>query len=180
MKKFLFALVGTVLIFSCNDPGGTNDDSNAANKNTENSKEIYRAIETGDVSKLDSFIAEDILDHNGAPNGADIKGRDSVKHTISQIHTYFDGLKIEYISDATSADGSYHFALTRMTGKAKENPWGMPVGMDVDDLGVDVVKMRDGKATEHWGFMSWGDINEMTAGMKQGMQPTMKDTTKNK
>jgi ketosteroid isomerase-like protein len=169
MKQVLLAFAGLFLLISCNDgttnTTGTNEN---AERNTGNSREIYRAIETGDVSKLDSFLAEDILDHNGAPDGRDIRGRDSVKRMLAEIHTYFDGLKIEQISEATSADGNYHFALVRMTGTAKQNPWGMPVGQEMDDTSVDVVKIRDGMATEHWGFMSWGDINEMMSGMQSG------------
>ncbi|MFN2458264.1 MAG: nuclear transport factor 2 family protein [Chitinophagaceae bacterium] len=182
MKQLLF-VAGLALLISCNDGttgAGTNEDN--AQRNGENSREVYRAIETGDVSKLDSFIAEDIIDHNGNPDGSDIRGRDSVKALLSRIRTYFDGLKIEHISDATSADGNYHFALIRMRGKAKQNPWGMPVGQDIDDTSVDVVKIRDGMATEHWGFMSMGDMQEMMAGMHGGggggqKPPAAADTT---
>jgi hypothetical protein len=64
-----------------------------------------------------------------------------------------------------------------MKGKAKANPWGMPVGQDVDDTSVDVVKLKDGKATDHWGFMSNGDISEMMKKM-QGPMPPPKDAKK--
>ena len=85
------------------------------------------------------------------------------------VHTYFeDGLKMEFISDALSSDGSYLYSTVRMKGKAKANPWGMPPGADIDDTSVDVVKLRDGKATEHWGFMSMGDFNEIMKSMQHG------------
>ena len=58
-----------------------------------------------------------------------------------------------------------------MRGKAKENPWGMPVGMEVDDMVTDVVKIKDGKATEHWSFTSQKDIHEMMSAMSGGHQP---------
>lgn len=174
MKQILFLLTAFVMIISCNDTAkvaGTNDNKTDENaKATESMKEVYRSIETGDVSKLDSLLADDCVDHNGNMDGSDIKGRDSIKKMISQIHTYFeDGLKVELLSDALSSDGTYHFAMVRMKGKAKANPWGMPVGQDVDDTSVDVVKVKDGKATDHWGFMSNGDINEMMKGMQGGM-----------
>ncbi len=168
MKQLLFA-AGLLLLISCNDgttDAGTNE--NNAQRNTLHNADIYKAIETGDVSKLDSFIAEDIIDHNGGVDGRDIVGRDSVKKMIGEIHTYFDGLKMEMISEGTSADGNYHFAMVRMKGKAKQNPWGMPVGQDINDVSVDVVKIKDGMAVEHWGFLSWGDINEMMSAMKGG------------
>ena len=177
-------MIAAGLLFSCNEQTegvgsrSDDDDQSMAERNTEHSRAIYRAIETGDVSRLDSILDENVIDHNANPDGSDLKGRDSVKHFISQIHNYFDGLKVEHISDATSADGNYHFALVRMTGKAKENPWGMPVGMDMDDTMVDVVKMKDGMATEHWGFMSQQDINEMMGSMS-GAKPAAADTTRN-
>jgi len=181
MKQVLFLLLATAVIISCNDTAkvaGTNDEKMGDNRNHENMQEVYRAIETGDVSKLDSIMADDVVDHNANTDGTDAKGRDSVKKMISSIHTYFeDGLKMDVLSDATSADGNYHYTTVRMKGKAKANPWGMPVGQDVDDTSVDVVKLKDGKATDHWGFMSNGDISEMMKKM-QGPMPPAKDAKK--
>lgn len=182
MKKGLFALAGLFLLLSCNDDHEeTNDADHAfmttAKSNTENNKVVYRAIETGDVSKLDSFMAKDIIDHEGNM-GKDIVGLDSIKSYLGNIHKYFDGLKLESISEGTSLDGQYHFALVRMTGKAKENPWNIPVGTDMDDMSVDVVKIKDGKASEHWSFTSMKDMMEMMEGMKMGNKPAAKrDTT---
>ena len=174
MKKALLALACIFMLLSCNDAAKTesadgagtsadNASNEQAKRNSQNTREVYRAIETGDVSKLDSFISKDIVDHEGDAKGKDIVGLDSLKHYLGQIHTYFDGLKMEVLSEGTSADGDYHFAMARMRGKAKQNPWGMPVGLDVDDTFVDVVRIKDGKATEHWGFMSMKDMNEMMA-----------------
>ena len=179
MKQVLFLLITTVVIISCNDTAKVADTDNADNtKMTENMKNVYRAIETGDVSKLDSMIADDVVDHNANPDGSDMKGRDNVKKMLSEIHAYFeDGFKMEMLSDALSSDGNYHYAMVRMTGKAKANPWGMPVGKEIDDTSVDVVKLRDGKATDHWGFMSMADFNETMKEMKGGMPPA-KDNTK--
>jgi predicted SnoaL-like aldol condensation-catalyzing enzyme len=149
-------------------------------ENTAKNKIIYQAIETGDVSAMDTMLSKDFVDHE-ANMGKDIVGLDSVKKYLGSIHNYFDGLKMESISEATSEDGVYHFAMVRMTGKSKANPWGMPVGVDIDDTGVDVVKIKDGKATDHWGFTSQKDMMEMMGGMSSGsMQPTMEDSTSKK
>jgi predicted SnoaL-like aldol condensation-catalyzing enzyme len=171
MKQVLFILTAATIMMSCNDSSkvaGTTDNNTADHaKMTENMKTVYRAIETGDVSKMDSLLTDDFVDHNGNPDGSDIKGKDSALKMLSQIHTYFeDGLKMEYMTDAVSSDGVYQYAMVRMKGKAKANPWGMPVGADIDDTSVDVVKIRDGKASEHWGFMSMGDFNEIMKSMQ--------------
>jgi len=174
MKKGFFALAaGMFLLISCNetkDATAEGDHQSMAKRNTEHNKEVYRAIETGDVSKLDSFIAKDFVDHE-ANMGKDIVGLDSMKHHLSLIHTYFDDLKVESIAEGTSLDGVYHFAMVRMRGKAKANPWGMPVGLDMDDTSVDVVKIKDGKATDHWMFTSQKDMMEMMQGMNGGTIP---------
>lgn len=173
MKKGLLALACMFMLLSCNDSAkvdikdsaGTtagDDRTEREKRNSENTREVYRAIETGDVSKLDSFISKDIVDHEGN-NGKDVVGLDSLKYHLAKMHTYFDGLKMEVLSETTSADGNYHFCMARMRGKSKENPWGMPVGIDVDDTFVDVVKIKDGMATDHWGFMSMKDMYEMMA-----------------
>lgn len=185
MKQVFFALAAAAVLISCNDSAkvaGANDQNDAAKKNTENIKEVYRAIETGDVSKMKEYVSEDFIDHNAMPDNSDIKGRDSVLKMISEINTYFEpGFKMEYMGDATSEDGTWQYSMVRMKGKAKQNPWGMPVGMDIDDTSVDVVKLKDGKATEHWGFMSMKDFNEIMMSMQNGAgSPASKDSANKK
>lgn len=183
MKKLALAMAGMILLYSCNSEttvAGEHEDHDMAKMHEDNTRAVYHAVQTGDVSKIDSLFTEDVIDHNAAPDGSDIKGRDNVKAEIAKIHTYFETLKMDVVSQGTSADGNYHFAMVRMTGKAKENPWGMPVGMDMDDTMVDVMKIRDGKASEHWGFMSMGDISEMMKGMSGAGAPPKVDTTQKK
>src|SRR4051812_16729116 len=104
MKQLFFVLTAAAVFTSCNDTAKVAgaSDNDAAKMNTEHVKEIYRALETGDVSKTDSFVAADFIDHDANPDGSDIKGWDSAKKMLSQVHNYFDGLKVEFIRDATS------------------------------------------------------------------------------
>lgn len=181
MKKGFFAMAGLFLLISCNqtkDSASANpNDAMAMNKqNIANHETVLRAIESGDVSKLDSIMSKDIVDHE-ANMGRDISGLDSVKHYIGAMHNYVDGLKMEVLQSATSPDGDYFFATVRMKGTAKANPWGMPVGKDFDDTSVDVVKIKDGKATDHWMFTSQKDMMEMMGPMPGGdTHPMMKDS----
>jgi ketosteroid isomerase-like protein len=185
MKQLLFAVAATALLFSCDNKvaSESTDNSAAADKNAEGTKKVYHALETGDVAGLDSLFTDDVIDHDAGPTGEDIKGRDSVIAMIGQIHNYFDGLKMELLHHGTSSDGQYHYAAVRMTGKSKANPWGMPAGMDMDDTSMDVIRMKDGKAAEHWGFMSMKDFNETMKMMQGGgapPPPPVQDTTKKK
>ena len=54
----------------------------------------------------------------------------------------------------------------------------MPVVIDMDDTMVDVVKIKDGMAAEHWGFMSQQDHNEILGSMG-GAKPAAAETTRN-
>lgn len=162
MKKIFFAVTIAMLCFliSCKDTstGSTTTNSNAE-RNTARNKEVYRAIETGDVSKLDSFIDKDIVDHEHG----EIKGIDSLKKMFADMHNHMSGLKMELVTDATSANGEYHFAWYKMKGTCTDGSMGMPAGTKMDMTGVDVVRIKDNKAVEHWGF---SDPNEMMKMMK--------------
>jgi predicted SnoaL-like aldol condensation-catalyzing enzyme len=179
MKKGLFALAASLLFFACNDGDKTvGDGDEATTKATfAGNSEVYKAVQSGNVAGLDSFLTEDVIDHEGNM-GKDIVGRDSVKHYLSQMHNYFDNMKMEVLSEATSNDNLYHFTLVRMTGKTKQNPWGMPVGQEMDDTGIDLVKLKDGKISEHWSFTSQKDMMEMMGNMGGDQHMTVRDSTK--
>lgn len=178
MKKLLTGLLVLTCFIACKNAGGDNNSSaDVANTNADKTKMVYHAIETGDTKGLDSIFSDDCVDHDAGPNGEDISGKQNVIADIAKVHNYFDGLKMEMQHHATSTDGMYHFSLVKMSGTSKENPWGMPVGMKVEHTGVDVVKIKDGKCTEHWSFMSQKDVNDMMKGMMGDHKPAM-DSTK--
>lgn len=130
-------------------------------KNLAHNKEIYKAIETGDVSKIKDYIDKDAVDHGGGANGQDVNGGDSILAMLGNIHNSFTDLKMEVIADATNGD--YVFSLVHLTGTTTANPgMGMPPNKKMDSKSVDVVKVKNGKAIEHWEFM---DPKEMMAMM---------------
>src|SRR6266496_1644681 len=166
MKKFLFTAAAGMLCFfiSCTDTGTTTNTGTSQNeKNLESNRKVFKAIETGDVSTLDSLIASDAVDHQG-PNGKDINGGDSVKHMLADVHNHAKDLKFDIIADATNGD--YIFTMSEMTGTTTDSSWGMPAGTKMDSKGVDVVKVKDGKMVEHWGFL---DAKAMMKNMSMPM-----------
>ena len=160
MKKF-FCLSGISMLFfliSCTDSTKTTTDTSGQSQAEENlakNRIVYKALETGDAAALDSLIASDAVDHQG-PNGMDIKGTDSVKHTLADIHNHLKDAKFDIIADATNGD--YIFTLVRVTGTTADSSWGMPTGTKMDEKGVDVVRIKDGKMVEHWGFVDASKI----------------------
>jgi len=169
MKKF-FCLTGvSVLSFlmSCTDSAtktdtSSNTDTTAmsqADINKDHNRTVMKAIETGDSLAIDSLIAADAVDHSG-PNMTEIKGGDSIKSMLTNMHRVVNDLKMEIIADA--ADGDYVLTLSKMTGTTTANPgMGMPPNTKIDMTGVDVVKFKDGKAVDHWSYMDPKDVMKM-------------------
>jgi predicted SnoaL-like aldol condensation-catalyzing enzyme len=72
---------------------------------------------------------------------------------------------MEVISEAISGD--YLFTLVRLTGTTTASPgMGMPPNKKMDSKSVDVVKLKDGKAVEHWEFVDPKDMMAMMGGNK--------------
>jgi predicted ester cyclase len=173
MRKILIAASSALLCFfvSCSDKGApptANDDTEKINAR---SKAVYKAIETGDVSGFDSIMDKNIVDRDMGG----VKGLDSVKAVLGDIHNHFTDLKFDIISQAYNGD--YHFTLLTFSGTPKDNFMGMEPGKAVSMKSIDVVKIKDGKATEHWGFTDNAEMMKM----QQSMMGTNKmDTTKAK
>lgn len=181
MKKFMtIASAGLILLFtSCNSntAGGGNTQ---AEKNTETVKAVNRAIESGDMSKLDQYIAADGVDHQAGQHGEDIKGLDSIKANLGRFHDEYKDMKLEEVQQA--ANGDYVFTLSRFTGTNSVPSMGAPAGTHFDMTSVEVVKFNsEGKATDHWGYVSMADAMKMMGGGNMEMAPgagNKMDTTK--
>jgi predicted SnoaL-like aldol condensation-catalyzing enzyme len=160
MKKILFVAATALLclLISCNDSetkGNTDADKQAKNK--ADFEMIYHALETGDVSHLDSIIDKDIVDH-GNPMG-DVKGIDSVKKWFTDFHSMTKDVKVVSIANASNDD--YAFDWNRMTGTFTAPMMGNPAG-PFEITTLDVVKLnKDGKAVEHWSYMDPKEMMKM-------------------
>ncbi len=158
MKKLLLAaivLLSTAI--SCNDAAKTENTAKTVS-HKDHVMMVYAGIESGDMSKVDEFIAEDIVDHMDM---GDVKGRDSVKKVLADIHNHFSNLKFDAIAEATSASGDYNFTLVHMTGTTKDASMGRPANTALDQTSVDVVKWVNGKAVEHWGYANPQEMMKM-------------------
>jgi len=159
-------------MFSCETKTSTT--STEVNKNEKHTKDmdmVYRAIETGNTAGLDSIMDPNIIDHG---SGHDVKGADSVKMMLADIHNHFTNLKFENLSTASNND--YVFTLVRMTGTASDNVMGFAPGASVSSTSIDVVKIdANGKATEHWAYMDPNEMMKMMAGTPPVTPPAKKE-----
>jgi predicted SnoaL-like aldol condensation-catalyzing enzyme len=153
MKKFFFVLSTSFccLLIACN-----NDQDSGNDQKLSASRDIFKGIETGDTSKLNS-IAPDAIDHDG-PNG-EVTSGDSIRAYLAQIHDHVKDLKVDILGDAVSGD--YVYTWSKMSGTALDSAMGFPADQPFEVSGVDVVKFRDGKAVEHWGFVSQKELRTM-------------------
>lgn len=176
MKQILFAVSAFVCCYliACND----NNTNSGNDKNLSTSRDIFKGIETGDTAKLTS-IAPDAVDHAG-PMG-EVTNGDSIKAMLAQIHTHVKDLKIEILNDASSGD--YVYTWNTWSGTALDSLMGFPANQPFKTTSVDIVKFRDGKAVEHWGFLDQKEVNAMRAQMMPNattVKVTMGDTSANK
>ena len=169
MKKILFAsaTICACAFFSCTENAKKED---ASVKIKENNTNFYKALENGDSVTIKKWINADAVDHNGSSTGEDIVGGDKIAGMLTQMHNSFEpGLKMNIVSQAV--DGDYLYSLVEMKGTTTANPgMGFPPSTKMDSRSVDVVKLKDGKAQEHWGFMSMPDVMMMMKG--QGAMPS--------
>ena len=175
MKTILLAAFAGLLSLCTSCNSGTNDTSGntSEQKNMAAFDTITKAFQTGDISGIDSVVADDFLDHT---DRGEVKGRDSMKAMITMMHNNFKDMKTETVN--TAANGDYVYGWMHYSGTSDGN-MGMPKG-PFDMTAIELAKFRDGKAVEHWSFMQMQDMMKM-----MGQQPGMAnmnntDTTKTK
>ncbi len=175
MKKNLFAIIAAAPLFliSCSNEKTESKESSAAQKNLEAVHVVTKAFETGDISRIDSVIADDFVDHTDMGD----KNRDSLKAMITTMHSKMPDMKFDAVKEL--ADDDYAMSWMKFTGTS-DGSMGMPKG-PVDMNEIDVVKFKNGKATEHWAFMDMQEMMKMMGsqpGMEKMMMDNKMDTTK--
>jgi predicted ester cyclase len=175
MKQILFAiLIGIACCIGCTNDTATTAGSDKQQTNLEAARKVAKAFETGDVSLIDSFVADDFVDHT---DRGDKVGRDSLKAMVNMMRTNFKDMKMETIREL--ADDEYTFQWMHYTGTS-DGTMGMPAG-PFDMHGMEITKFRDGKAVEHWAYMDVAEMMKMMG--QQGAPPPPPppiDTTKAK
>jgi len=171
MKKILLAASAVLFccFISCNDEKAESKESSAAQKNLAASHIVSKAFETGDISAIDSAVASDFVDHTdkGETN------RDSLKAMIITMHAKGQDMKMEVIKEL--ADDDYVMSWMKFSGTS-DGSMGIPKGPFTWEA-IEVEKFKDGKAVEHWEFMTMAEMMKMM-GPQPGMDNNKMDTTK--
>ena len=156
-KVILPLLAGLFCLFSCSDNvkvKGEASGDDVTQKNIEASRAVTKAFETGNISLIDSVVADDFVDHT---DRGDKIGKDSLKAMINMVHSNFKDMKMETLKEF--GDKDYVFTWMRYSGNS-DGSMGMPQG-PYDMHSIEVVRFKDGKAVEHWGYMDAQEMMKM-------------------
>jgi predicted SnoaL-like aldol condensation-catalyzing enzyme len=172
MKQILslFTIGLAFVLVSCNSDktadtatsSSEKKDNSMAEKNLAATHLVTKAFETGDISMIDSVVANDFVDHTDMGD----KNRDSLKAMIKASSADSKNAKTEIIKEL--ADNDYTFSWLRFTGTSA-GKMGMPAG-PYDMKMIEVVRFKDGMAVEHWNFMEPADMKKMMGQMDMGEQ----------
>ncbi len=148
MKKLflLFALAGMLSSCMTNNAG---NDKGAANK--ARTQAFYdQVINAHNPAMVDSFCTADFIDHNPSPGNTG-KGLEDLKSQFTRFFTEFPDIHMTTNAMATSGDTV--MAWITMTGTNSGSSSAMPAtNKQVNIMGSDILVIKDGKATERWGF----------------------------
>jgi len=176
MKKQLLALAAmTLLSAGCakqtattgTDSTSTNSNQTADNK--DRVKKVYDIFNAKDFAKLDSFIAPDFVDHDPSPG--QLPGLDGVKKSFVEFQKGFPDF--HFTTDQLVAEGDLVAVHYRMTATNSGPMMNMPpTNKKVDVSGMDLIRIKNGKAVERWGVQdNWLMMKQL--GMMPGHDSTM-------
>ena len=126
-------------------------------------KKAYEVFSSGDYSTMSEFIADDFVDHSPSPGQK--PGLAGLKEMFESMKKGYPDMKFT-INDIICSNDKASVLFT-FTGTNTGEMMGMkPTGKAVNVQGIDYLYFKNGKATEHWGYM------DMETMMKQlGMMP---------
>jgi steroid delta-isomerase-like uncharacterized protein len=120
-------------------------------------------VNTGDLDALGEVFADDVVDHDPAPEQG--PGVDGFKDFFTAMRTGFPDLKVAPAT-VVADDEQVAMAYT-ITGTHEGEFQGIePTGKRIEARGVQVARFRDGKIVERW-----GSSDELGLVGQLGMEP---------
>jgi|KBSSwiS6_1023812.scaffolds.fasta_scaffold77455_1 Uncharacterized protein conserved in bacteria len=173
-KTFLTTAIALICFSACNNEpkvAGSKDDE--TKQNIEVARIINEAFRTGDASKIDSVVSPEYIDHS---DRGDMKGIDSLKAGIKWTRENMKDMKMEVRRQW--ADNDYVSSWMRFTGTNNTPMPGFPAG-PYDWNTIELMRYKDGKLVEHWGFMEIQSVMKMMQSADATTDP-MPDSTARK
>jgi steroid delta-isomerase-like uncharacterized protein len=178
MKNLIFLLFILGMFAACDNAGHahmTVNDHRADHK--ARVQQFYdQVINAHNVAMIDSFCHDNFVDHN-PDMGHSGQGVADLKAQFTEFFAAFPDIHASV--NFMVAEGDTVVSHLTMTGTNTGPMAGMPAtNKKISISGVDIVSIKDNKATERWGFF---DTQKMMADMGMGMgapPPAPADTTK--
>ena len=132
-------------------------------------KGAYDVFNSYKYDKLNDFIDENFIEHS--PDPGQKQGLAGLKEEFGNIHKGFSDYKFIIDDIIINSTGDKASVLFTFTGTNNGEMMGMkPTNKSVNVQGIDYLYFKNGKCTEHWGYM---DMNKMMEQM--GMMPPPSD-----
>ena len=164
MKNLIYILVISVFAAGCSNMADqAADKKEAANK--DRVAQFYeQVINAHNVDMIDSFCTAEFVDHNPDMNHSG-KGLEDLKASFREFIAGFPDIKMT--PDFMIAEGDKVAVHITMTGTNSGAMGNMPAtGKSFSVEAIDIIQIKDGKATDRWGF---GDAMKMMTQL--GMMP---------
>ena len=111
-------------------------------------RRFYDEVSAGNVAVIDELLADDMIDHETDPGAP--PGKEGVKQFFARFQGAFPDLRME--PHEMLAEGDLVCARITMSGTHKGEFMGLPpTGKRFEIEGIDIIRVRDGLVTEHWG-----------------------------
>lgn len=112
---------------------------------------FYDGVNTGNLGVIDELVADDFVEHEEFPGISQDKA--GVTQFFTMFRSAFPDMHME--TDVVVAEGDLLCAHGKMSGTHQGGEFmGMPPsGKHFEVSGFDMVRIRDGQVTEHWGLM---------------------------
>ena len=97
---------------------------------------------------IDELIADDFVEHEEFPGPE--QGRDITRAFVTLFRSAFPDLTVT--PEDIIVEGDKVVVRSTLSGTHRGEFMGIPpTGQKFDVQGIDILRVRDGKATEHWG-----------------------------
>jgi predicted SnoaL-like aldol condensation-catalyzing enzyme len=103
---------------------------------------MVAAFATGALGDVATYVHEDYLDHQGLDGQRPITGIDGFAHVVRVARAAMSGLEVEIVDLIEDGDR----AVARIAWRGRR-----PSGEPVDRATIDIVRIADARAVEHWG-----------------------------
>ncbi len=123
-------------------------------------------LNRGNMDALSEALTEDHLDHTPMP-GVPERGIEGVRRSLEMIRAAFPDLHQSI--DEMVEEGDKLLILGTFTGTHQGDFMGIPAtGKRVSVLGMDLVRIENGKFAEHWGLFDQASLMQQLGMLGQG------------